>query len=1021
MDGIGFSGIASGIDFRTLVNQIVAAETRPINLVEDQVTATQRRVAAWTDFQTQLGALRSASAALGQPELFSRMTATVPAGSTALRTSVSPSGTASAGEYQVRVDRLATAERLGSRGFESAVTALGFEGSFRIAGRSVTIGAADTLADVAARINQGGGGSGGASASLVSGADGTVRLVVASSTTGARGLELADGPGGVLQELGLLSTNLSVQNLRPDGVAGAAFRDGTTVLSELTGTGATSGTVRFGSVNVALDLGTQTLEEVAESINTASAGAGARVSARVDTRSDGRVELVVQGTTDVEDGGGVLEALGVVGRSREPVARRVEGAAFTTGGVAATATTLLADLDGFDGLAAGTTAGDTLTFQGVRGDGSTFNTTLALTGATTLQDVLNALNDGSNFGGGTRTATASLSPEGRIVLTDDQAGSSQLALSLVAHNEGGGTLSPGSFSVAEQGHAVVLTRGQDAEVEIDGIRVVSSSNTVTEAVPGLSLQLTAVSATPVTVTVAQDRAAAANAMQAMVTAYNTVVDFIRAQSPGPLAEGVARPPLAGDGVLRSLQGRLRSAMALPLLPPGSPFTTLSDVGVTINRQGKYDFNRSTFETALGRNASGVSQLFAARSSSGATAVQVDRFTPATVDGSYGVEITRAASRATVTGTPMAGSYPADASPDQLTIRDVAGGGAYSVSLVGGMTAQAIADALNTSFGTPSARRLELPAYRTAAGSTEAGAGTLLTALEDGTGTPLGIESGQLLTVSGTTPTGAAFLRTIRVGDPGATTLGELNTFVGSVLGSAATVSLENGQMNIQATSAGTSSLQVAISVAASGGGVVSLGPTEVVEPGRGRARMEASVVGGALSIRHLDAGASAGFEVTLTGVGTDNTAALGLPAGITMGENVQGTIGGFAATGTGEQLLGNAGSPVAGLSLLVTGTDLGNRGAVELRRGVGASMENTLRSILESGAGSIPELIENADAQIARMNNRIETMEARLERRQNDLILRFTAMEEAIARAQSQSAWLTSQLGALPSNTQRNR
>ena len=1020
MDGIGFSGLASGIDFRTLVDQIISAETRPINLIEDQVTATQARVEAWKSFETQLSALRTSAAALGDATLFSRMTAAVPAGTTAIRASVAASGTPpAAGQYQVQVDQLATAERLGSRGFDSALTALGLEGSFRVAGRSVTIGTDDTLADVAARINQGAGGTGGgASASLVSGSDGSVRLVVTSSATGAAGLDLSDGPGGVLQGLGLLSDTVSVRNLRPDGVAGGAFRDATTVFSELGGTGASTGTVRLGALNVALDLSTQSLQDVADAINTASAGAGSRISAQVDTRSDGRVELLIRGTTDVEDDGGVLEALGVVGRSREPEARRLEGAAFTSGAVAATAGTLLADLDGFDGLAAGTTAGDTLTVQGVRGDGTTFQTTLALTGTTTLQDVLDTLNDANNFGGGTRTATASLSAEGRIVLTDDTAGSSQLALSLVAHNEGGGTLSPGSFDVAAQGHAVVLTQGQDARVQIDGIQTVSASNTLSDAVPGLSLQLTGTTSSPTTVTVAQDRASAANAMQSMVTAYNTVVDFIQAQSPGPLEDGASRPALSGDGVLRSMQSRLRSAMALPVLSPDSPFVTLSDVGVSINRTGRYDFNRATFESAMETDATAVAELFASRTSSAATAVSVGAFTPATVDGSYAVEITQAATRASVTGAVMAGGYPADASPDDLTIRDISGGGSYSVSLVGGMTAQAIADALNTSFNTPSNRRLELPAYRTGGNTADADASTLLTALEDGAGTSLGIEAGQVLTVSGTTPGGSAFLRTITVGEPGATTLGELNTFVGSVLGSSASVTLENGQIGIEATTAGTSSLSVAISVATSGGGIVPLGPTEVVEAGRGRARMEASVVGGALTITHQDAGSAAGFEVILTGAGTDNTASLGLTAGTTSGTDVQGTIGGFAASGLGERLLGAAGSPVDGLSLTVTGTDLGSRGTVELRRGVGAAMDNVLRRILESGSGSIPEIIENADAQVTRANARIDSMEARLERRRDELILRFTAMEEAIARAQSQSAWLTSTLGALPSTQQ---
>lgn len=1002
MDAIGISGIASGIDFRALIAEIVRVESRPIDLVEERVAATQRRIEGWKDFQLRLENLRTASIALSGGGAFTRMMAQV--SGSAIRASVT--GQPAAGTTRVQVNQLATAERLGSRWFDGANTPLGLDGSFRIGERSITVTASDTLADVAARIGSGSGGD--ATASLVSGADGSVRLVVSSARTGAAGLRLADGPGGVLQGLGILGGATTVAHPTSDGVASDRFRDAATPLGGLTGTGAGVGTVRIGALQVSLDLSTQSLDDVAAAINAASSSAGSRVAASVESGVGGS-RLVLRGATDVEDEGGVLEALGVLARGREPVARRIEGSALTAGGSIATTGTRLAELDGFDGLPAGTGPGDTLTLSGVRGDGSTFSTTLALDAGTTIQDVLDALNDA--YGAGGRPATASLSAGGRIVVEDGGTGASELALSVTAHNQGGGTLSPGDFSVSREGYAVVLSAGRDAEVEVDGVRIRSASNVLDGVIPGLSLQLTELTSGPLEITVGQDRAVAANAVQALVTAYNAVVDFVRAQSPGPLPEGAARPPLASDGALRSMSSRLRAALTLPLLPPGSPFTALSGVGITVNREGRYEFDRVRFEAALDQDAAAVSALFATRATASGPGFTVDGHTSATREGSWDVVVSQPATRAGLVGLPLVGTYPADGEPDLLTVRDLGGGGEYRVELAGGMTAEAIASALNSAFDSPTSRLIELPAW-TGPGGVEATAATLLSELE-GAGDHLGITNGSTLTLSGTTAGGAPFLRTLTVGESGAATLGDLAQQLRDTLGSGVVVSLEGGRLRVEGGTPGAASFDLALSVDGPDDQVVPLGPATVVEAGRGRARLEAVVEGGALAIRALDAGSAAGFEVELEGAGVDHTALLGLEGGPVRGTDVEGTIGGLPATGAGDRLLGAAGSPVEGLSLRIGEGTSGELGVVDFARGTAARLEEVIRELLGGGTGGLPGVLASADAAVTRMNDRIETMEARLARRRDALIRRFTAMEEAVARAQSQSNWLAAQLGSL--------
>jgi flagellar hook protein FlgE len=103
---------------------------------------------------------------------------------------------------------------------------------------------------------------------------------------------------------------------------------------------------------------------------------------------------------------------------------------FKSGGAAATATTTLNSLS--DNTAP-YVAGDSLTLQGFDAAGNAVNTTLAVGPASTLGDVVNAIN--TNFPG----ATASIDASGNLVVTANATGPSKLSVSVgdTAGNTGG--------------------------------------------------------------------------------------------------------------------------------------------------------------------------------------------------------------------------------------------------------------------------------------------------------------------------------------------------------------------------------------------------------------------------------------------------------------------------------------------------------------------------------------------------------------------------------------------------------
>ena len=191
----------------------------------------------------------------------------------------------------------------------------------------------------------------------------------------------------------------------------------------------------------------------------------------------------------------------------------------------------------------------------------------------------------------------------------------------------------------------------------------------------------------------------------------------------------------------------------------------------------------------------------------------------------------------------------------------------------------------------------------------------------------------------------------------------------------------------------------------------SIDPTVI---GRNVARLTASDDGGELKIAHTDYGAAEGFDVAYTAGGTDGSASLGLAAGSYRGVDVTGTIGGLAATGAGRILTGGDDTAVAGMLIRYGGTSTGSIGSMTFSRGIASVVQLAADAISDNTTGSIKSIIDGMDTRTTGLNNRIDEIQARLDRRRENLIRQFSSLEAALARAQSQSSWIQAQLGALP-------
>jgi flagellar hook-associated protein 2 len=171
----------------------------------------------------------------------------------------------------------------------------------------------------------------------------------------------------------------------------------------------------------------------------------------------------------------------------------------------------------------------------------------------------------------------------------------------------------GSFTIDTSGltggtgTAPVLTdvvTASNASVTINGIDISSSSNLLTDILPGVDLQLKAEGGAPESLTVGEDREGLVDLVDAFVTAYNKANTYYDEQSFFN-AETGNRGPLAGDGTTRRAISKLGSLVSNSYTVAGSTTVALAELGFKTNRDGSLEFDRAKFEESLSADFDGV--------------------------------------------------------------------------------------------------------------------------------------------------------------------------------------------------------------------------------------------------------------------------------------------------------------------------------------------------------------------------------------------------------------------------------
>ncbi len=173
---------------------------------------------------------------------------------------------------------------------------------------------------------------------------------------------------------------------------------------------------------------------------------------------------------------------------------------------------------------------------------------------------------------------------------------------------------------------------QDASLILDGVAVTRASNTVSDLIPGVKLELKAVTTSAVAIGATQPVTAMRQAVIDFVDTYSELKTTLDSATASGLNGGTAGA-LRGDAGIRAMVQQLGKLSSTPLVSSGA-VTTLADLGVRTGNDGKLSVDTSRLDAVLASNPDDVEAMFNPTQTSSSPLVQITSAVGKVAPGTY---------------------------------------------------------------------------------------------------------------------------------------------------------------------------------------------------------------------------------------------------------------------------------------------------------------------------------------------------------------------------------------------------
>lgn len=214
--------------------------------------------------------------------------------------------------------------------------------------------------------------------------------------------------------------------------------------------------------------------------------------------------------------------------------------------------------------------------------------------------------------------TASIVNDGsghRLVIASNDTGLSNALRITVSDADGNNTDNAGlsrlafDASIGGVSHLAETVAARNATLTINGIAISRSSNTISDALEGVTLNLLRANPGNLTsLSVSRDTGSTQRAVEAFIKSYNDLNQTINSLSRFDATSRQASV-LTGDSTLRTVQSQVRRLLTSTFPAGEGGFATLSQIGVNFQKDGALTLDNRKFNEALNTSPGGVAALF----------------------------------------------------------------------------------------------------------------------------------------------------------------------------------------------------------------------------------------------------------------------------------------------------------------------------------------------------------------------------------------------------------------------------
>ena len=160
------------------------------------------------------------------------------------------------------------------------------------------------------------------------------------------------------------------------------------------------------------------------------------------------------------------------------------------------------------------------------------------------------------------------------------------------------SLTTGGAAVTGVNFTSKLQSAENAELNVNGMAITSSTNRITDAIAGTTLELFSTTTGAANLDFSRDTSSVKTKIQALVTAFNDANSMLTVVSDPKSTVAEYGASLVGNNIVSTIRSQMRSMITTDSTSPSGGLAAFRDLGLSINRSGTLELNAAKLDSAM---------------------------------------------------------------------------------------------------------------------------------------------------------------------------------------------------------------------------------------------------------------------------------------------------------------------------------------------------------------------------------------------------------------------------------------